>query len=155
MANLLVGIFESCTPAELEAALGKDGIDTSRLKVVTRDARSDAHDNSVLDFVFAGDSLEVDSPAEDMTHGTGMLSDSGGTSVPGLSAPSATLVGFGSHLTANYLAGFAIPQDEVGNFNDAVNAGRCVVVYSLAPNENADTLKGSFKAAGLRNVRTY
>jgi hypothetical protein len=158
MANLIVGIFEHCEPQTLESALSAQAsIDVSRLKVVTKDARSDAHGNSVLDFVFVDEELAIGAPSQGQTHGTGMLSDSGGTSVPGLSASGPALAGFGSPSTpsANYLGNFAIPSDEIGNFNDAVEAGRCVVVYQLAPTENAESLQAAFKSTGLRNVRTY
>src|SRR6185437_13046903 len=149
MARLIVGIFESCTPAQLEAALRVDCIDMSRLKLVTGDARSNAHDDSALDFVFIADGSQVESPAEEITHGTGMLSDSGGTGVPGLSAPRTSLVGFSGHGSANYLAGFPIPEDEIGNFNDAVDAGRCVVAYAPTPADDAEKIKASLKTAGL------
>jgi rhodanese-related sulfurtransferase len=47
-----------------------------------------------------------------------------------------------------------IPEDEIDNFNTAIEDGRAVVVY---PNAGADepAVAAAFKAAGLRNVRAY
>ena len=57
-------------------------------------------------------------------------------------------------MSKHYLDGFPVPDDEVENFDDAIADGRAVVLY---PNAGADEQKiaAAFKAAGLRNVRSY
>jgi hypothetical protein len=100
--------------------------------------------------------MEDNSLSDDMTRGTGIMSDSGGTGVPGIGGRGPTLDSF-SHRddpTRAYLAGYAIPSDEVDNFGDAVAEGRAVVLYSDAGSD-LQTIAAAFKAAGLRNVRAY
>ena len=48
----------------------------------------------------------------------------------------------------------SIPDDEVENFNDAIEDGRAVIVYPDAGTD-ADKVAAAFRAAGLRNVRSY
>ena len=50
--------------------------------------------------------------------------------------------------------GFAIPPDEVDNFDQAVADGRAVVLYPDA-GADAQAVVTAFRAAGLRNVRSY
>ena len=71
-------------------------------------------------------------------------------------ARQATLESFTHHeaCDARYFAGFAIPADEVDNFDDAVADGRAS--FSIpTPARTQRTIAAAFKAAGLRNVRAY
>ncbi len=98
--------------------------------------------------------MESNSLSDDMTKGLGIMGDSGGTGVP-MGRSSASLGSFNSRAdSANYLAGLAIPSDEIDNFNGAIEAGRSVVAYPDA-GADADKIASAFKSAGLRNVRVY
>jgi hypothetical protein len=151
---LVVGIFPDSDPKSLESALSAQQIDLSKVKVVSSTARDT--DSTLLDFVDVIEDMEDNSLSDDMTKGLGIMGDAGGTGVPGLGGRQATRGSFmGSDTpSARYLAGFAIPDDEVGNFDDAINDGRAVVLYVDA-GAAADTIAAAFKAAGLRHVRAY
>jgi hypothetical protein len=144
----------TCDPAEIQAVLAGQNIDPSTVKVVTKEAPSQEHDNSPIDFVFVAQSMETTDFSDDMTHGTGMMSDSGGTNVPGLGARSASLSSLaGSHGdSVDYLNGFGIPRDQVENYNDAIADGRCVVICTT---DDGAALAASFRTAGLKNVHAF
>jgi hypothetical protein len=154
--RLVVGIFPQSDPKALESALSGQQIDLSKVKVVSSSA-GDTED-SPLDFLDVVNDMEREEAqySEDLTHGVGIMGDSGGTSVPGIGGRQATLGDFQHHegSAKRYLVNFAIPLDEVDNFDQAVAEGRAVVVY---PDAGADTtsIVAAFRAAGLRNVRAY
>jgi hypothetical protein len=154
--RLVVGIFPQSDPKALESALSAQQIDLSKVKVVSSSAGET--EDSPLDFLDVVNDIEREEAqySEDLTHGVGIMGDSGGTSVPGIGGRQASLGDFHHHeLTAkHYLVNFAIPLDEVDNFDQAVAEGRAVVVY---PDAGADptSIVAAFRAAGLRNVRAY
>ncbi len=153
--GLVVGIFPDSDPKALESALSAQQIDLSKVKVVSSTARDT--DSTQLEFVDVIEEMEDNSLSDDMTKGLGIMGDAGGTGVPGLGGGRrATRGSFAGSDTpsARYLAGFAIPDDEVGNFDDAIRDGRAVVLYADA-GAAADTIAAAFKAAGLRHVRAY
>jgi hypothetical protein len=156
-AGLVVGIFPQSDPKALENALSAQQIDLSKVKVVSGIAGEPDAAASPLEFVDVVEDMESNSLSDDMTRGMGIMGDAGGTGVPGIGdgRRGATLDPFPSHAaTRNYLVGFAIPSDEVDNFDGAVADGRAVVLY---PDAGTDAAKiaAAFKAAGLRNVRSY
>lgn len=154
--RLVVGIFPESNPKALEAALSGQQIDFSKVKVVSSTAGGT--ESSQLEFVDVIADMESNSLADDMTKRTGVFDDSsGGTDVPGINSPEATLSSFteSDHPSRAYFASFAIPDDEIDNFADAVIEGRAVVLYCDAADSNARTIASAFIAAGLRNVRTY
>lgn len=151
--GLVVGIFPQSDPKALESALSAQHVDLSKVKVVSG-AAGDT-ESSALEFIDVVADMESNSLADDMTKGMGIMGDSGGTGVPGIGGRQATLGSFAHHgATSRYLSGFAIPPDEVDNFDQAVADGRAVVLY---PDAGADTqaVVTAFRAAGLRNVRSY
>ena len=155
--GLVVGIFPESDPQALERALSAQQIDPSKVKVVSAVVdRTDAA-SSQLEFVDVIADMESNSFSDEMMHGMGVLDDAG-TGVPGLTSGGhqANLSDFNHHenATRQFLGGFDIPGDEVDNFGDAVVEGRAVVLY---PDAGADAAKiaDAFKAAGLRNVRSY
>ncbi|MBV9719546.1 MAG: hypothetical protein JOZ77_09505 [Candidatus Eremiobacteraeota bacterium] len=158
--SLVVGIFPDSDHQALESALSAQQIDPSRVKVISANAPDPEDESTQLVFVDVIADMESNSLSDDMTHGTGVLPDSGGTGVPGISSggtgPQATLESFTHHEAASlrYLEGLGIPEDERENFGDAVADGRSVVLYSDAGSD-AQTVAAAFKAAGLRNVREY
>jgi hypothetical protein len=155
--HLVVGIFPESNPAALEGALSQHQIDLSKVKVVSSTAPDADTESSQLEFVDVIEDMESNSLADDMTKGTGVFDDSSGTDVPGIGGRQATLGQF-THLASpsrRYFASYPIPDDEVDNFTDAVVDGRAVVLYPDAADSDAQTIASAFKAAGLRNVRTY
>lgn len=155
MAGLVVGIYPNSDPKALEGALEAQHVDLSKVKVVSSNA-PDESDDSALQFVDVIAELEHDSDADEMTHGRGIMSDSGGTGVPGISGRQTSLGSFRSSTSARrrYLAAYPIPSDEVDNFDEAVAAGRAVVLYPEAGTD-APAIAAALRAAGLLNVRSY
>ncbi len=155
MAHLVVGIYPDADPKALEGALSGQQLDLSKLKVVIANLReTDA--TSLLEFVDVAAEMEGNSLSDDMTKGVGVW-DETGTNVPGIDGRRTNLGSFSSRNeggSRSYLAGFAIPDDEVDNFDEAVAQGRAVVIYPDAGNDSP-TVAAAFKAAGLRNVRAY
>jgi hypothetical protein len=152
--RLVVGIYSDTDPKALESALAAQQLDLSKVKVVG--GRMEDADDSQLEFVDVISDMESNSLSDDMTRGTGIMGDAGGTSVPGLGGRQATLGSFSSDegTPRSYFSGFAIPGDEIDNFGDAVADGRAVVLYPDA-GADAEKVAAAFKAAGLRNVRAY
>jgi ABC-type nitrate/sulfonate/bicarbonate transport system substrate-binding protein len=154
VASLVVGIFPQSDPAALESALSAQQIDLSKVKVVG--AAPDAPESSQLEFVDVIEDMDSNSLSDDMTQGVGVW-DETGTSVPGLGGGrQATLGDFRhpDHPAKRYFAAFSIPTDEVDKFGDALAEGRAVVLYPDA-GASAESIAQAFRAAGLRNVRSY
>ena len=80
--RLVVGIYPDTDPKALESALGAQQLDLSKIKVVG--GRVDDPDESKLEFVDVINDMDSNSLSDDMTRGTGIMGDAGGTSVPGI-----------------------------------------------------------------------
>lgn len=152
--QMVTGIFPSSDIAALEAALGTGTIDRSRLSVITKQARTQASDDSFIRFVHLTEHLGVDTAAGDTKFGAGMMTDSGGTSVPGVSGGNRSLSSFSHRAPATQFAGLPIPPDQIDNYNDALEAGRTIVLYSSTPEEAPGAVE-ALRQAGLRNVKTF
>lgn len=153
--GLVIGIFADSDAKAIEDALSAQQIDLSKVKVFAGDG--DDSEASTLDFIEVfSDTESITGLSDDMTRGTGVLADSGGTAVPGVTGPDPRFKAFFPEEgeSKHYLDGFPVPDDEVENFDDAIADGRAVVVY---PDAGADEQKiaAAFKAAGLQNVRSY
>ena len=154
--GLVVGIFGSSDPQALESALAAQSVDLTKVKVVSSAVRDDAAAASQLDFVDVIADMEDNSFSDDMTRGTGIMGDAGGTGVPGIGGRQTSLESFTHDETPSrqYLSGYPIPEDEIDNFDDAINDGRSVVLYPDAGGD-PQAVATAFRAAGLHNVRTY
>ena len=152
--GLVVGIFPGSDPTAIESALSSQQIDLTKVKVVLRSADAAAAEESIIDFMDVGEAMEHNSFTDDMTKGKGIMGDSGGTSVPGVSGRGPSLGAFMHSAHRSYLTAFPIPFDEVDNFNGAIEEGRAVVAYPNA-GDAANSVAAAFRSAGLRNVRTY
>ncbi|MGA8099001.1 MAG: hypothetical protein WB810_10110 [Candidatus Cybelea sp.] len=151
-ARLVVGIFPEANAKTLEGALSAQQVDLSKVKVVA--GRAEDPDESQLEFVDVIEDMESNSLSDDMTQGVGVF-DETGTNVPGLGGRQPTLESFAEpEPSKRYFTSFAIPDDEVDNFTDAVADGRAVVLYPDA-GQDAEKIVAAFRAAGLRNVRAY
>ena len=149
--GLVVGIFPGANPTEIEQALSGQQIDLTKVKVVSR-SRSEQQDDSSLHFMDVEEAMEHNSFSDDMTKGMGIMGDSGGTDVPGLGGSRGpSLSSFSHSARPSYFGAWPIPDDEVDNFNGAIDEGRAVVLYTDADGDVA----AKFRAAGLRNVRQY
>lgn len=154
--GLVVGIFPGSEPSAIQSALAPQQIDLTKVTIVVRRAGGgDAetpHPES--EFVDVTDVLESNSLSEEVTRGTGIIADSGGTSVPGIGKRDPMVRILAHARRRNYLGGLQIPADEADNFNTAIDEGRAVVAYHDAGAESESIAK-AFTNAGLRNVRVY
>lgn len=148
--GLVVGIFPGSNPTDIEQALSGQQLDLTKVKVVSR-ARTEHQDDSALHFMDVEEAMQHNSFSDDMTKGKGIMGDSGGTEVPGVGGRGPSLGSFSHSARPSYFGAWPIPEDEVDNFNGAIDEGRAVVLYPDADGEVA----AKFKAAGLRNVRKY
>ncbi len=95
---------------------------------------------------------------------TGILSGSGletGTGVPGLTGSgtpgigsSRLVIGSGGGSLWDRLADLAIPDDEVENYAEALEAGRSIVAYH-GSSSTVTTLEALFRDSGLTKVKTF
>ena len=154
---LVVGITSTAEPDELEKILTPDVVDHSRLAVVTKDTPTEEHEESPLHFVHVH--LGLPHETSDVDHevligDTSIFTDAGGVNIPNISADT-RYAGFFAHPhVVDHLAGYAIPEDEVENYNDAIDAGRAVVLYR-AKSEEAPKVEQAFKSAGLKHVKSF
>jgi hypothetical protein len=152
---IVTGIFPSCDPAEIQAALTAANLDATKVRVVTKSAPSQDAEDSVMDFVYVAQAQESNDFSDDITHGTNVIASSGGTGVPGIGGRHQDLRDFGAHgTTYNYLGDAGIPGDTVGNYNDAIDEGRCVAIFDAA-GADAGAVAQAFRNAGFKNVKTF
>ena len=157
MARLVAGISPDHDVQAIEAALKAHDVDLAQVVVYTK-TPLEAHDESGLTFEYVVTDMEYNSLSDDQTKNMGTMGDAGGTGVPGLTSsdrPQMTVSSFAEVEAApDYLNGVAIPDDEVDNYNEAIEEGRAVAVYEAA-NGDAAAAESAFKAAGLKNVRAF
>lgn len=142
MACFVTGIVPTNDVSEVEKLLDAvPGIDHSKLSVITSSARTGEHDDSFVNFVHA---------AGDATIMTG----SGGTSVPGINRDPSGMGLLGHPHVVNALGVLPIPEDELENYNDALEDGRCVIAYECSDGAAA-AMEGAMQQAGVRRVKTF
>ena len=152
---IVTGIFPSCDPTQIHAALTAASVDASKVKVVTKSAPSKDAEDSVMDFVYVAQAQDSNDFSDDITHGTNVIASSGGTGVPGIGGRHQDLRSFGVHgTTYNYLGDAGIPTDIIGNYNDAIDEGRCVAIFD-ASGVDASATADAFRTAGFKNVKTF
>ena len=154
--HLVTGIAQSSDPAHLENALcAEEAVDCDKLAVITKDEPTDQHHESVVTFMHVGQGHATsDVQHEVITGGESILTNFGDPQVPNISADNRYIGFFAEPHIIDHLADYAIPQDQVQNYNDAIEAGRSVVVYK-ADKAEAPGVEQTFKDAGLKNVKTF
>jgi len=154
--HLVTGIAQTSNPEHLEDALcAKETVDCDKISVITKDSPTDEHHESVLTFMHVGqEHITSDVQHDVITGGEAILTNFGDPQVPNISSDTRYVGFFAEPHIIDHLADYAIPQDQVQNYNDAIEAGRSVVLYKADPSEAPDVEK-SFKDAGLKNVKTF
>ena len=157
-SQLLVGIYPSTEVASLEGAVeNAAGVDVNKLSIAVGDARTPEHEESFVEFWHVAHENTVPAQIDEMMHGTGYLTDFGGTEVPGLT---------GNHMQSltdfeepeevpNYLAALPVPADDLEDYNEAISEGRSVIIYTVPTTEEAASAKAELSAAGFRNIRSF
>ena len=149
MPLVVTGISQDANVEAVEKALRDAGLSVEPLSVyVAGDEASgtvDAHSS----FVYMGN----DSIRDMLARGSAGIYSSGGGNVPGIELSSSSEY-FAPETVTNELSELDIPDSEIENYEEAMDAGHGVVAYFARP-ETLSAIEGAFRAAGLRNVRTY
>jgi hypothetical protein len=154
--HLVTGISPESAPDKIEEALcAKPPVDCSKVAVITKDTPTQAHELSVINFIHAGDYAQTSDVSHDVIRGdTAIMTEAGGVNVPGISADTRYVGFFAQPHIIDHLADWPIPQDQIENYNDAIEEGRAVVTYKAQPGE-APQVEQAFKDAGMKNVQTF
>lgn len=154
--QLVTGISPESEPKKIEQALSSNPLlDLAKLAVITKAAPTPAHLESVINFIHAGDYAQTSDVSHDVIRGdTAIMTDAGGVNVPGISSDTRYIGFFAQPHIIDHLADWPIPQDQIENYNDAIEEGRTVVTYKAPPAE-APQVEQAFKDAGFKNVKTF
>ena len=151
----VTGIAPTQDISQLESMLsGIDGIDKSKLTVITKADRTYEHDSSFLNFFHAtGPAIDGDAAGQ-MIDGTAIMTGGGGTGVPGIGSSAASMGGMAKAKAIQRVGNLPIPEDEADNYNDAIEDGRSVVAYECEGGQ-ASKVEEAFRNAGLRKVKSF
>jgi len=87
--------------------------------------------------------------------GTGLITGGGqGTGVPGINTDGPGLTYFRNESLSDRLGDLEIPDSEVDNYVEALEAGRSVVAY-FAHEDTVAKVEEIFRAGGLAKVKTF
>lgn len=146
MPFIVTGISQDGNTSALEAALKTAGLSLDAFDVLGPDD--------------AGVSLSVSGLID-----TGLMTGSGletGTGVPGLTGSGTPGISSGPRIVSgsnsgslwDRLSDMAIPDDEVENYAEALEAGRSIIAYHGNAN-NAAKVEGLFRDGGLTKIKTF
>ena len=154
--HLVTGISQTSDPSHLEETLcNTEAVNCDKIAVITKDNPTDEHHESVLTFMHVGQGHSTsDLSHEVILGGDSILTNISGPQVPNISADTRYVGFFAEPHIIDHLADYAIPEDQVQNYNDAIEAGRSVVIYK-ADKAEASEVEQTFKDAGLKNVKTF
>jgi hypothetical protein len=143
---IVTGISQDGNTTALEAALTAAGLSLDQLDVLGPND-SEAHVGSVSGLVGSGTltgGLETGTGVPGLT----------GSGTPGITNAVHLIGGDGSSSLWDRLADLAIPDDEVENYAEALEAGRYIVAYHGSA-ANVANVEGIFNNAGLAKVKTF
>lgn len=154
--HLVTGIAQTSDPSHLEDTLcGNEVVNCDKIAVITKDEPTEEHEDSILTFMHVGrEHSTTDVSHEVIVGGEAILTNFGDPQVPNISSDNRYVGFFAEPHIIDHLADYAIPHDQVQNYNDAIEAGRSVVVYK-ADKAEAPGIEQTFKDAGLKNVKTF
>jgi hypothetical protein len=139
---VVTGISQDGDTTGLEAALKAAGLPLDPIQLIGPDDSTQG----------AASSMGLADP--------GLMTGGGqGTGVPGITSGNPTAGGYGTRYFRNEalsdrLGDLEIPDDQVDNYVDALEAGRSVVAY-FAKEENLAQVESIFRASGLAKVKTF
>ena len=142
MGLVVTGISQNGDTAALEAALKAAGLPLDPVQLIGPDDSTQG----------AASSMGLGNP--------GLMTGGGqGTGVPGVTSGAPTAGGYGTRYFRNEALGdrlgdLEIPDDEVDNYVDALQAGRSVVAYFAKP-ETLAQVETIFRSSGLAKVKTF
>ena len=142
MGLVVTGISQSGDITGLEAALKAAGLPLDSVQLIGPD-----------------DSTQGSASARGVIGGGGIMGGGTGTGVPGITSGMPTAGGSGTSFFRNEtlsdrLGDLEIPDDQVQNYIDALQAGRSVVAYFAKPDTLAQ-VETIFRESGLARVKTF
>lgn len=144
MPFVVTGISQDGNTASLEAALKAAGLSLSAFEVIGPEA-TDGHVGGGVagSGILTGGGLETGTGVPGLT----------GSGIPGItSAP--RLGDMGGDSLWDKLADLAIPDDEVENYAEALEAGRSLVAFH-GDSKNVAKVESLFTGAGLSKVKIF
>jgi hypothetical protein len=143
---VVTGISQDGDTGALEQALKAAGLSLEHFEVLGPDEADEIATGGVIDTkIITGGGLESGTGVPGLT----------GTGVPGIT--SAPRIGGGvvaGDSLWDRLADFAIPDDEVENYAEALEAGRSIVAFH-GDSKNVAKVEGLFGSAGLAKIKTF
>lgn len=142
MGLVVTGISQNGDTTALENALKAAGLPLDPIQVIGPDDSTQG----------AASSMGLTNP--------GLMTGGGqGTGVPGVTSGVPTAGGYGTRYFRNEglgdrLGDLEIPDDQVDNYIDALQAGRSVVAY-FAKQENVAEVEALFRTTDLLRVKTF
>lgn len=142
MGLVVTGISQNGDITALEAALKTAGLPLDPIQLIGPDDSTQG----------AASSMGMTNPGLNIGGGQG-------TGVPGITSASPTMGGstryFRNEALTDRLGDLEIPDDEMDNYVDALQAGRSVVAYFAKP-ETLAQVEGIFRAdTGLLKIKTF
>ncbi|MDP9025448.1 MAG: hypothetical protein M3N13_08750 [Candidatus Eremiobacteraeota bacterium] len=156
MTCYVTGIAATSDVSQLETLLGgMSGVDRSKLSVITLSDETEEHESSFLNFIHAGGAY-IDTDVQGSLAGTdtAIITGSGGTGVPQMDTSSTRLGYLSASHIAHHLGALPIPEDEVGNYNDALDNGSAVIAYDCIGGDFA-VAEAAFRSAGVKHVKVF
>jgi hypothetical protein len=132
---VVTGISSSSNFAAIESALKTAGLSLDHLELIDGDNESEGRVSSII------------APAD-----ANILTGDNAMHVPGLTAPDPSR--FRDETIADRLSDLEIPDTELDNYLEAIEAGRAVFAYYARP-ENIDKVQETFRSNGVANVRVF
>jgi hypothetical protein len=150
MGTVVTGIAPREDPSALERALRAAGLPLQPLSVISGGHGPDhRRADSGIRFVHTG----TDSVANLMSD-TGLLFSMGGTEVPGVGPAPGSPEYFQRETVDEQLEDLEIPESEIANYQEAIDAGRSVMVYYARP-QTVERVMAIFRDAGVANVKVF
>jgi hypothetical protein len=144
---VVTGISQDGNTDALEQSLKSAGLSLDHFEVLGPDDADEIATGGHIDTaIITGGGLETGTGVPGLT----------GSGIPGItSAPRLADVGSeaGDSLW-DRLADFAIPDDEVENYAEALEAGRSIVAFH-GDSKNVAKVEGLFASAGLAKIKTF
>jgi len=156
MPFVVTGISQDGDTAALEHALKASGLSLEGLEVLGPDDADGLATGGAIDTkIITGSGLESGTGVPGLTgRGTPGIT---GRGTPGIAGAGRITGATGPQMGESLwekLADLAIPDDEVENYAEALEAGRSIVGYH-GDAKNVAEVEGLFRAAGFAKVKTF
>lgn len=154
MAKIVIGIIGTCEPSRVEQTIASSGLDRTQVRVLTAEDETPGFVNSPISFIHVASGGLSRDMSDDMTRGTGVLSDFGGMAVPGINNVGGSLDAFLHPAVLDHLDGFNLPGGDADRYNDAIDDGRCVAIVTCDDGAEQSALQ-ALQKAGLQDVKIF